>query len=75
MISPKQEAEQLVREMYAVHSNSASDITLYFAKQCALIAVDEICEILEDNGFTFIEYHDRTTIEYWLQVRQEIEKL
>jgi hypothetical protein len=22
-----------------------------------------------------IEYHDRTTIEYWLQVKQEIEKL
>ena len=74
-MTPKEKADDLVKKMYAVHSNSASDITLYFAKQCALIAVDEICEILEDNGFTFIEYHDRTTIEYWLQVKQEIEKL
>jgi hypothetical protein len=74
-MTPKEKADDLVKKMYAVHSNSASDITLYFAKQCALIAVDEICEILEDNGFTFTEYHDRTTIEYWLQVKQEIEKL
>jgi hypothetical protein len=74
-MTPKEKADELVKKMYAVHSNSASNITLYFAKQCALIAVDEICEILEDNGFTFIEYHDRTTIEYWLQVKQEIEKL
>jgi hypothetical protein len=74
-MTPKEKADELVKKMYAVHSNSASNITLYFAKQCALIAVDEICEILEDNGLTFIEYHDRTTIEYWLQVKQEIEKL
>jgi hypothetical protein len=74
-MTPKEKAEELVKKMYAVHSNSASDITLMFAKQCALIAVDEICEILEDNGFSFIEYHDRTTIEYWLQVKEEIEKL
>jgi hypothetical protein len=47
----------------------------FTAQQCALVAVDEICEILEDNGLTFIEYHDRTTIEYWLQVKKEIEKL
>jgi hypothetical protein len=74
-MTPKEKAEELVKKMYVVHSNSASDITLYFAKCFALVAVDEICEILEDNGFTFIEYHDRTTIEYWLQVKEEIEKL
>jgi hypothetical protein len=45
------------------------------AKECALITVDEICDLLEDNGCTFAEYHDRTTIEYWLQVKKEIEKL
>jgi hypothetical protein len=74
-MTPKEKADDLVKKMYAVHSNTASDITLYFDKRSALFAVDEICEILEDNGFTFTEYHDRTTIEYWLQVKQEIEKL
>jgi hypothetical protein len=62
MISPKEEAEQLVREMYAVHSNSASDITLYFAKQCALIAVNKIIKILPHP-------------DYWKLVKKEIEKL
>jgi hypothetical protein len=45
------------------------------AIMCALVTVDEIIELLEDNGLTFTEYHDRTTIEYWLQVKQEINKL
>jgi hypothetical protein len=82
-MTPKEKAIELVARM----SFSKAKVADYetgqmvdvpgniYAKQCALIAVDEICEILEDNGFTFIEYHDRTTIEYWLQVKQEIEKL
>ena len=82
-MTPKEKAIELVASM----SFSKAKVADYetgqmvdvpgniYAKQCALIAVDEICEILEDNGFTFIEYHDRTTIEYWLQVKQEIEKL
>ena len=72
MSSPKEKSEELVTKFIL-----STPITCHInvAKQCALIAVDEICEILEDNGFTFIEYHDRTTIEYWLQVKQEIEKL
>jgi hypothetical protein len=69
MISPKQEAEQLVREMYAVHSNSASDITLYFAKQCALIAVNKIIELLPEIAF------GNRVIEFYKQVKQEIEKI
>ena len=38
------------------------------SKQCALIAVDEILEIIEENC---IEYDDN----YWEEVKQEIEKL
>jgi hypothetical protein len=36
--------------------------------QCALIAVDEILNVIEDNC---LEYDDN----YWLEVKQEIEKL
>jgi hypothetical protein len=45
------------------------------AKQCALIAVDEIIDILEINGFTLQEYHDKGTLEYWIHVKDEIENL
>jgi hypothetical protein len=73
----KDKAEELVKKMYAVHSNSASDITLMFAK-CALIAVDEVI-----NSAPFFCYDDednfyRSVIDakqYWEQVKQEIEKL
>ena len=75
-MTPKEKAEELIRKYYrwGLHKDGQS-LSWLESKECALIAVDEICEILEDNGFTFIEYHDRTTIEYWLQVKQEIEKL
>lgn len=42
------------------------------AKQCALIAVDEILDI---DCFDMSEEHFDNHIEYWQQVKQEIEKL
>jgi hypothetical protein len=78
-MTPKEKAQELVGKCFDTFINDKDEHYVETAwklsKQFALIAVDEICEILEDNGFTFIEYHDRTTIEYWLQVKQEIEKL
>jgi hypothetical protein len=76
-MTPKEKAEELVDkfENYSFMDIDKRISSFNSAKQCALIAVDEICEILEDNGLTFIDYHDRTTIEYWLQVKQEIENL
>jgi hypothetical protein len=74
MISPKQEAEQLVREMYAVHSNSASDITWHFAKECALIAVNKIINtnmLIDEDTYVMTPSY----LQYWLQVKREIEKL
>jgi hypothetical protein len=77
MISPKEKADELVKGMYKVHSNSASLVTLYFAKQCALIAVDEI---IEANPYKWVPFMDQYTetvltsnIPYWQEVKQEIE--
>jgi len=67
MISPKEEAEELVKEMYKVHSDSASLITLYFAKQCALIAVDKILKV------AFFAHDD--IYNHYLEVKIELEKL
>jgi hypothetical protein len=61
---PQEKAKELVNKMYS-QSTSKFD-----AKQCALIAVDEIIDYLISNritGFTF-------TI-YWKEVKTEIEKL
>lgn len=67
MISPKEEAVELVKEMYKVHSDSASLITLYFAKQCALIAVDKILKV------AFFAHDD--IYNHYLEVKIELEKL
>ena len=67
-MTPKEKAFELVQKM-RVHSpvwEIKGD-----AKQCALIAVDEILEmdlpILEEDADTFYDY--------WEEVKQEIEKL
>lgn len=66
--SAKQKGLEIYNLMYSVRSNSASDITKHFAKQCALIAVDQISEELESQR-VFEKY------DFWQQVRTEIEKL
>lgn len=69
-MTPKEKAEELI-EIY--------DETLTYleskskAKQCALIAVDEIIKSNpHSNPFNTDVY---STMDYWQQVKQEIEKL
>jgi len=69
-MTAKEEAKKLVDKMYQAHSSSASDITKYFAKQCALIAVDEIENLMYESG-----NRPEFTKKYWQEVKQEIEKL
>jgi hypothetical protein len=71
-MKPKEKAEELVKKMYAVHSNSASDITLMFAKDCALVAVDEIINtdmLMNEDTYVMTPSY----LQYWQQVKQEIE--
>ena len=46
-MTPQEKAKELFDKMYQTHSASASDITKYFAKKCALVAVDEILDNLD----------------------------
>ena len=74
-MSPKEKATELVKK-FTYNTRCFSETkgwedTLYDAKQCALIAVDEILEmdlpILEEDADKFYDY--------WKQVKHEIEKL
>ena len=58
-MKPKEKAEELLDKM-------TMEIGKFNAKQCSLIAVDEILNML--IGST-------ATIDYWQEVKQEIEKL
>jgi hypothetical protein len=77
VILQKEKAKELVgKYMPYVDWNGFNEKrALINAKQCALLAVDEIIDILEINGFTLQEYHDKGTLEYWIHVKDEIEKL
>ena len=67
-MTPKEKAEELFFKFRKLESGE-SWINNTNAKQCALIAVDEI---LNNDGFTRLDIY---LTEYWQEVKQEIEKL
>ena len=60
-MTPKEKAEELYKKMYTVHSN----IYPSSAKQCALIAVDELI-----NEAVYEKQYN-----YWQEVKNEINNL
>ncbi len=75
---PREKADELIRKYYkwGLHKDGQS-LSWLEAKQCAMIAVDEVLnvlpqqEYLEDRG----EYSENRERIYWKEVKQEIEKL
>jgi hypothetical protein len=67
-MTPKEKAEQLVNKMFN-WIQGGSVIEYETAKECALIAVDEILKVASF-------YNDsQAEVTYWQEVKQEIEKL
>ncbi len=66
-MTPKEKATQLI---YAFEAFTDRDNEYEFAKQCALIAVDEIIEALEEH-----QWQNRHIIDNYKLVKQEIENL
>lgn len=64
-MTPKEKAEQLFDSFLNIGVGND------WAKQCALIAVDEI---INEFAFNDSDYADRRYA-YWNEVKQEIEKL
>ena len=78
-MSPKEKAEILVAK-FIKHSRAEKDIKpIQSAKQCALIAVDEILETTFMKAlfihWKFIDVQEISTTDYWIEVKQEIKKL
>ena len=68
-MTPKEKAKELVQQMFNVDLDCDNEpmCMLYpHAKLCALIAVDTILDMLIGS---------LATIEYWQEVKHEIEKL
>jgi hypothetical protein len=70
-MTPKEKAEELVNK-YSIWCWNEVVCDYEIAKQCALIAVDEMIKTVN----MCIPYHNpETFVDYWKEVKQELEKL
>lgn len=72
-MTPKEKAKQLVNKMFNCDKSTPKEsmAMLYpHAKQCTLIAIEDIIDALEVN-----QWQNRNVIEYYTEVKHEIEKL
>lgn len=71
-MTPKEKAKELYDKFYMAIPNNEMGLDNEASIQCALIAVDEILSELTEIPYG-LEYLNR--LNYWLEVKQEIEKL
>jgi hypothetical protein len=72
-MTPKEKAKELFDKyaMYLRANLMYDEEAIEDAKQCALIAVDELIEVASD----YCDYDETITKKYWEKVKIEIEKL
>jgi hypothetical protein len=70
-MKPKEKAKELVHKFYR-YVPADEEHEHEYAKQCALIAVDEILEELPEGS---IDYGISSQRRYWEEVKEEINKL
>ena len=68
-MTPKEKAEELIDKFMIYSSGNSNDNT---AKQCVLVAANEIIRILNDLNTI---YYVNPAIEYWEEVKQELNNL
>lgn len=68
-MTPKEKANELVDKFIQTNGNA------FFAKECALIAVDNILNNFGSLTDGKSHYCDYATIKYYEQVKEEIQKL
>lgn len=75
-MTTKEKASKLVQDLeYKIEqccNQSSREAHYLAAKQCALIAVDEI---IEDENEHYYYLGDGNSLKYWQEVKAEIEKL
>lgn len=71
-MTPKERAKELVDKFYRIIPLDKMTIDFNIAKKCALMAVEEI---IEANPIKFDEDDNCIASYWWVEVKQEIEKL
>jgi len=73
-MTPKEKALELWEKYFRLNYDWDGATKDQWAKEGALIAVDEILKLENNNGYYF-DGTNVTSISYWQEVKQEIEKL
>ena len=77
-MTPKDKAIELYIKYIDAYNDRNLQVSDYkFAKQCALLAVDEIIEFMEVDDFDSdtCYWANHSKMQYWIEVKQEINKL
>jgi hypothetical protein len=70
-MTPKEKAKELFDKFYLIKDERGlCRLNDYIAKHCALIAVDEILSFIDNSDFTNLYW-----LNYWIEVKEEINKL
>ena len=64
-MTPKEKAEEQIDKFTQTNGNA------FFAKECALIAVDEIIDAIDWHEYEV----PNDQLKFWFEVKREIEKL
>ena len=74
-LTAKEKAKELVYKYFSGDDLLYEDLTWIQAKQCALIAIDEILIEIRKIYDIYTEINIINIYQYWQEVKQEIEKL
>ena len=73
-MTPQEKAKELYSK-FLRYVPAEEEFEHEYAKQCALIAVDEIIPIVNSYENALSASQQSDYLEYWYEVKQEIEKL
>jgi hypothetical protein len=84
-MTPKEKAEELILKYLRIDNNTSEWFNTHIAKQCALVAVDETIKSITvallrtlNEDIRDVDVRGKILldlIDYWSEVKQEIEKL
>ena len=70
-MSPKEKAEERVNKYFKLFEDNTGHWNILCAKYCALAEINEILNVISENTIEPFVFD----IDYWQEVRKEIEKL
>ena len=74
-MTPKEKAEELVKKFKKVGIRQTDEVETWSAKQCALIVVEEIVYSYPSDPYYTLQPKGIDVLDYWREVKTEIEKL